>query len=790
MVAALDRKLLRDAWRMRGQALTIAAVIACGIASYVTLRSAYSSLLGARDAYYETQRFADVFAHAKRAPEYVASRIDAVPGVALTEVRLVETVMIPVEDLAEPAAGRLIGIAPGGPLLNAIFVRRGRLPEPGRADEAAILETFARAHRLEPGDTLPVVINGVRRNVKVTGIALSPEYVMAVGGSAGQEFAPDDRRFCVLWMDRDAIAPAFDMKGAFDDVTLRLQPGTTRQGVIEAVDSILAPYGGLGAVGRDRQPSAFFVDNELRQLGSYATIAPIIFLAVAGFLVNLVLSRVIHLQRSQIATLKAIGYRGREIGTHYLQLVLLIVALGAAAGTGLGAWLGAGMLRLYQPYFHFPAFDYRLETRVVLVGVLASALAACAGSMAAVWRAVRLPAAEAMQPEAPPTYRRSILERVGLGRLLGGSATMVLRELRRRPLRAALSCLGIAFGVAVIVVGAFSRGALDTIIHIQFEQAQREDMSIAFTEPLDDRVSGSIAHLPGVLWVEEVHAVPVRIRNGHRFRETVVSGLAPGGSLRRVVEWPGRVVEVPPDGLLLGDALASTLGVRAGDEVLLEVLEGERQTRAVRVGALSHEMFGLTAYMSLSALHALLGTSAAASSVLLAIDGRFEEAIDAELKRMPRVAAVVRRRDVIRQFREQSAESMITTSIVLTLFGCAIAAAVVYNNARIALSMRSRDLASLRVLGFTRREISAVLLGELAVYVLVAIGPGLALGKGLAVVMMSSVNQELYRIPVLVTQATYGFAAAVTLAAAIASTVVVRRQLDKLDLIAVLKARE
>jgi putative ABC transport system permease protein len=427
---------------------------------------------------------------------------------------------------------------------------------------------------------------------------------------------------------------------------------------------------------------------------------------------------------------------------------------------------------------------------IVGVGVTVSVLAGVVGGLAVTWRAANLPAAEAMQPEAPPTYRTSLLERIGIRRILGTSGVMVVREMTRRPVRTLLSCIGIAFGVAVIVVGGFSRGALDVIIYLQFQQAQREDMNVGFTRPLDERAANELAHLPGVLRVEPMHAVPVRLRSGHHFRETALLGLPRDGELRRVVEWPRRIVDVPEEGILLGDSLARVLGIQLGDMVTVEVLEGDRRIRDVRVAALAHEMFGLTAYMSLPALAAMLGSEQVVSAVLMSVDRAFEDDVDARLKRMPRVAGVSRRREVIKQFWEQSAESMTTTSLVLTLFGCAIAIAVVYNNARIALSMRSRDLASLRVLGFTRSEISAVLLGELGAYVALALVPGLLLGKGLAALTISTVDQELYRIPAIVTAEANAFAVAVTLGAAFVSAAVVKRQLDRLDLVAVLKARE
>ncbi len=788
MVTALSRKLSRDLARMKGQAITIAVVVACGIASYVTLQSAYASLLAARDGYYESQRFADVFAHLKRAPDPLLVRIESIPGVATAEARLVETVMLPMADLPEPATGRLVGLDLGGPpRLDAPLTRQGRMPDPGREDEVAVLEAFAKAHGLQPGATLPVVLNGTRRELRVVGIVMSPEYVFALPAGA---MVADNARFAVLWMDRAVVGPAFQLDGAFDDLVLRLQPGASERGVIDRLDSLLTPYGGLGAVARDRQPSNFVVSNELHQLASYAFIGPVTCLSVAAFLVNVVLSRLVYLQRPQIATLKALGYRNGEVGLHYLELVLVIVAAGAALGIALGAWLGRGMLGIYARYFEFPSFPYRLSADIVATSVIVSLVSGSVGALAVVRRVSRLAPAEAMQPEVPPTYRASLLERLGPGRMLSAAARMVLRELTRRPLRLLLSVAGIAMGIAVVVSGASLSGAVDAIVGLEFQRAQREDLSVAFTQAVDGSALHDLAHVPGVLHVEGLRVVPIRIRHGHAFREITLTGHPDGAQLRRVFEWPGRMAPIPDSGVMLTDVLASRLGVGVGDLVEIEVLEGERPVRSVRVASLAHEMFGLNAHMSLSSMEALLGEVDTTSLALLTIDPLRESAVDASLKEMPRVASVSRRRDIIEQFERQSAESMRTTSVVTTIFGAMIAVGVVYNNARVALSMRSRDLASLRVLGFTRREISAVLLGELATYVVLALAPGLALGKLLTALIFGVSDVEMFRIPAVVTPGAYVFSAAVTALAALASALVVRRQLDKLDLVAVLKARE
>jgi putative ABC transport system permease protein len=599
----------------------------------------------------------------------------------------------------------------------------------------------------------------------------------------------DPKRFAAIWMDRASVGPAFQRDGAFDDVVVRLQPGASEREVIDGLDRLLEPYGGLGAVSRDRQPSNFAVSNQLGRLKSIAVIGPVTFLSVAAFLVNVVLSRLVHLQRPQIATLKALGYTNLEIGLHFLELVLIVVVGGAVIGIGVGAWLGHGMLGLYRRYFQFPSFVYRLDAQLLATSVAVSLVAGSVGALAAVRSVARLAPAEAMQPEAPPTYRPTLLEQLGLGRLLSAAARMVLREVTRRPVRLLLSVLGVALGVAVIVSGAFIGGAVDAIVELEFETAEREDLSVAFTQAIDGSALRELSHLPGVLGVEGLRVVPARIRNGYRYRDLTVTGHS-NGQLRRVFEWPPRLIAIPDEGVLLTEVLGERLGVGVGDFVQIEVREGNRPIKSVRVAGLTKEMFGLNAHMSLPALYGLLDETDTVSLALLKIDDSKEDAIDAELKKMPRVASVSRRKDIIAQFNRQSTESQRTTSVVLTIFGALLSVGVVYNNARIALSMRSRDLASLRVLGFTRREISAVLLGELATYVALAIAPGLILGRLLASAIMSASDPELYRIPAVVTTGTYVFSAGVTVLAGLLSALLVRRQLDKLDLVAVLKARE
>jgi putative ABC transport system permease protein len=788
ILRAIHRKLLRDLWTLRGQVVTIALVVACGITSYVALRGSYEALQNARDAYFEHDRMGDVFVHAARVPDPMAARLAALPGVSIVYDRLLEAATLPVDFLDEPGVAEVVSLPDNSdePPLGALFVTEGRMPDPTRDDEALILAPFATTNHLSPGDTLPAIFDGTQRTIRISGLAISPEYVFPIppGGLSV------DPHYTVLWMRRHALGAAFDLDGAFDDVVVRIQPGATTAQVIADIDRELAPYGGRGAVDREHQPSTNVLDSGLGRIQSISGFVPMLFLGVAAFLLNVVLARLVHLQRSQIAALKALGYTDLEVGLHYLELTLVVVFLGSLLGIVLGAWLGSLMAGLYAQYFHFPSYDYALDPVLAARAVIVSLVAGAIGSLATVRQVASLPPAEAMQPPAPPRYARSFLTGTPFVHLFETSGRMVLRELERRPMRTLLSSLGIAMAIAIFVGGRASRDGFNVLLDAQFRRAMREDYAVSFIHPVPRAGLFSLRDLPGVLTVEAMRVVPVRFRSGTHVRNAAIEGWPEHGELRQLLDEDGRPFTLPSDGLVLSRELASILGVRIGDDVTIDVLEGQRPTITTPVVGLVDDMLGLWGHMRLEALGRAVRDPDEISLALFTVDPTQATAFRARLEDIPGVASVVRREAVIAGFEDQNAAAMVYTTLLLTIFATTIAFGVVYNNARVALSVRSRDLASLRVLGLTRSEISAVLLGELAVQQVLAIPIGLALGRWFAHLVVSLQDPERFRLPEYVAPTTEAMAVATVVASGIVSALLVRRQLDRLDLVEVLKTRE
>jgi len=785
---ALDKKLFRDLWHIRGQAIAIAVVIACGVSTVVMSFGTLTSLYVTQSSYYERQSFANIFATLKRAPEPVLDHIRDIPGVKRAESRVVAGATLDIAGMNEPVLGRLISLPPtGGAALNNFVLREGRRPEPDRKAEVIMSEAFADAHNLRPGQHVTAVINGHRQKLNIVGIGLSPEYIYAIGPGA---LMPDDKRFGILWLNRQALAAAFDLEDSFNDVILTLFPSARSEDVISRLDRILEPYGGAGAIAREDQTSHAFVANEIQQLDAMGRIVPPIFLAVAAFLLNVVISRIIATEREQIGLFKAFGYSNAAIGWHYLKLVLMIAVMGIIVGFGAGAWFGRAVTILYGEFFRFPVLYFHLDYQVFALAALVSLGAATGGALTAIRKAVILPPAVAMQPSPPTVYGRGVLAALGLTRILSQPTLMIFRHIGRWPLRTGLTMMGISMSVAIMVVSLFFYDAVEHMIDAYVHNGQRQDATVVFSEATTPRSIEEVRSMPGVLYAEPWRAVAAKLHKGAKTELSAIIGLETHTVLHRVLDMDLKPVALPEYGLVLSTVLAEKLGVVRGDTIRIEALQGRRYTREVPVTALVEEYIGAPAYMQMSALNHLMGEGDLRSGAYLQVDSAKADELYRKLKDTPGVAGVTLQTAALMTFRSTMAETLDIMTAFYILFGGLIALGVVYNSARISLSERGRELASLRVLGFTRGEVSYILLGELSIVTLAALLPGCLFGLGLAYLMTSSMNTDLFRIPMYVETSTYATAVLTVIVASLLSGLIVRRRIDNFDLIAVLKTRE
>ena len=780
LIEPLDKKLFRDLSHMKGQMIAVSLVMACGLAMMIMTRSLIMTLEGTRDAYYERYRLADLFDSLKRAPLALADRVAEIDGIAAVEPRVVVDVTLDLPGVAEPATGHIVSLPEGHPqVLNQLFLRLGRLPQINHRREAVVSEAFASANGLKPGDHVVAVLNGRRDTLIITGIGLSPEFVFEA--RAG-ETLPDNKRFGVFWMNYQAVA--------FNDLSIDLSPGVAPGPVIQEVDRLLAPYGNGGAYTRRDHGSAQRLSDELNVLHALSVAYPVVFLSVAAFMVNAVLARLIRLQREQIAQLKAQGFSSWQVGLHYMKFAMVIVVLGTIIGGIAGRFMGGGLVNLYTIFFRFPSLEFQMDYSALGLALIVSALAASVGVIGVVRQAVNLPPAEAMRPEPPADFKPSLLERLGIAQRFSPAFRMALRNIERKPWSALFTIAGLSLATGLMVLPGAMADSIDYLLTYQWNMAQRQDVIVFLTEPGSGSAFHDLRHLPGVISAEPVRSVQARLRYGPHSRKLSITGLPPQSDLNRLLDAEGRAIDLPEDGLVMSAKLAEVLGARLGDQVQVEVQEGARPVHQATIVGLVEDFAGVAAYMDLASLRRFMREGETINGAYLTIDQAQWEPFMRTIKDTPRASVVLVKKDQLAAFRNTTGQSIGILRTLYFVLAVIVAFGVVYNSARIALSERSRDLATLRVVGFSQREVASVLLGELTLLVVSALPLGLLFGRGLTTWIIKTVSTEAVRMPLVVSSFTYSTAVIVVSLAACSSFIVVSRMLQKLDLVGVLKARE
>ena len=782
----LNRKLLRDVWQMRGQVLAVAFVVASGVALNVMMNGVLTSLSDTREAYYNRYNMADVWAPVKRAPSTVLDRLSEMPGVKRLEGRITAIALLDVDGYSEAVRGQLISIPENRQSrINGVYLKRGSYPAP-RSEEVIVSEDFLLAHNLNIGDFLEANLYGVKRRLKISGAALAPEFIYSI---APGEMIPNPARFAIMWMRYDALSNAFDMKGAFNEVVLKLDRNAPVDDMLRKIDALLDPYGGVGAYHRENQMSHKFLSNEFMQLDVMGGVLPPIFLCVAAFLLNMIVTRIVEQEREQIGLMKAFGYSSNAVVRHYLRLATIIVMIGIIMGWVLGTQMGGGIASLYMEFFKFPSLEFEPHFSVYVKSALIAIIAGASGVFFAVRKTAKLDPAVAMSPPVPTDY--SGIGKIGRkAKWMDQGTRMIMRHLARWPGRAFLTCIGIGMGMGVMVGAQGGQDAMNLMIDTQFELISRQDVTVSFTDPQDRSVINELLALEGVITAEPFLAVPATLHAGHKKRHEGITGVLYDAELNILVSKNNKQIKPAPKGLTLSASLAEILQVELGREVIVEFKSGKRKQVSLPVQRIVSTYMGTPAYMEMNSLSAILQEGNRISGAFLLVDSHALSRLHHKLKSMPKVAAVDVTKTSMDAMQKTMDEAMGSMTFFNTLFASLIAIGVVFSSVRISFYERQRELASLRVLGFTVGEVNAVLLGELALLTFIALPVGGFLGWQLAEFMAVSMSSELFRISATISYWTYGYGVLVILIAAFLSAGLIARKVSKLDLVIALKSRE
>ncbi len=785
---SLDIKLFRDLKQLRAQTITTAILVICGVSLLVSSWSAFQSLRSVRDSYYKNYQFADIFAEFKAAPAEIIAKIRHLDGIESAEARIVMDGLVYLKTQPEPALARFIMLTPANQSnLNKLYIRRGRLPVESTEIEIAVHEAFAEANNLSLGDTFKILIQGQSEDAKIVGITISPEFVYALNPAAP---LPDDHHFGIFWLLPKPLQRMAKMKDVTNSIIAKMSKDASTGAVLERVNQVLKPYGNSGAYERKHQLSNMFVEDEIRQQKASAIITPSIFLLVAAFLTHIILSRLVAIHRPQIATLKALGYYDREISLHYMKMILIMMLVGAIPGIFLGDIIGILLTRTYQQFFHFPNLNFSLSLQAAIIGLVAGITPALLGGWSGLRAIYKLTPAEAMRAPSPPVYKPSIIERWGLQTRISIKTKMVWRNLFFRPVRLLLSVLGICAALAVIVTGGSWNDMTDFLMATQFQRQQREDMSVSFLKPLPASSIRELLNIPGILAAEGQRSVPARLIYKNHKRELGITGWPDHIQMSRKLDKDLKNIEIPDNGILLSRYFQDAWGLKVGENIDIEILEGKLPVFSTRIAAFSDDLIGLSASMKFRPLLKELKEETGYNVVTLKVDPIKSTEVYVKLKNFSQIYSVNLKKQLYLGFQESMGGLIRVFTMVLIIFALAIAIGIIYNSVRVSFSERSWEMASLRILGFSKGSVFEMLTSEIVTQISLAIIPGCLAGWGLVYLSMESIHAETFSFPVFIEPSTFAMAILVIIFALIFSLLIMLRMIGSINLVDALKVRE
>lgn len=784
----LNKKLLRDLWKNKGQFISALLIVIIGVMFYSGLNSAYRNLDGASEKYYEENHFADLWVSVLRAPENVEEKVKKLPFVEMATGRVVEDVNIEIGD--QNAVVRLNTLPEEQEdIVNDIFIRSGRYFTDDEPNQCLVEESFFEAHNLQIGDYLYPIINGREVKLKVVGAVLNPEYVYAIKDAT--ELMPDNSKFGIVYLKESFGQAILGYEGSFNSLVLTVKAGTDFDKAKDELEDFFQEFGVTAVYDRDSQVSSKMVSEEMKGIQAVAGAFPIVFFIIASVIIYISMSRMVENQRTEIGVLKAFGFSDSQIWFHYLSYAALIALVGSMIGSVLGMFLAIGYTQLIGMYFNFPTIPMKLYPELVVPAsllVLAFCLLAGYSSTKSI---LQITPSQAMRPKAPLQAKKIPLERVSfIWPKLSNSWKMTLRNIFRYKRRALLTSVGIIFATAVTLFALAEKNSIDYLIAEQYTNIQSYDLKVNFTKFISLEELSGLKSISQVADLEPLVETGVKLTNGWREKDVAFTALVTEPELYKVVDQEGRPLPIPSSGLLIPSKLARTLGVKPGDTVSIESYLPGKAKQEVHIRGFSTQYLGTSAYGSLDMANSLLGEGRIANSVVIRLkDPSQTQEVTKTIQEMGTVSSVVSRADALDNL-VKNMEVMTSAIGAMIVLSGVMAIAVIYNITTINIFERQRELATLMVLGFKNHEVESLIFNENYSITLLGVLLGLPFGKWLGSSMLAAFETDAYTIPFIVKTESYLLTAILIFAFTFLANRALSKKIRTINIVEVLKSNE
>ncbi|MCB8815530.1 ABC transporter permease [Desulfosporosinus shakirovi] len=746
----LRRKTWRDIKENFGIYLACIMVIALGLLLYTSMSIAVESMDKAQQDFYAETNFADGFITVTGYPENKVNSLTFLPGIDQAAGRIVKEVRVIDQQEDSNRYLKMVTLNEANvPQINLIQLIEGQLPNENQP-EILVDPKFLVANHLSLGDSIDVSIDGNQVSLYITGTAQSPEFIYIMRNA--QDIYPSAEEFGIAYVPLSTLKALVKEKGQVNDIVITLKPGVSFDSVKDSLQAELKPYGVRSIVPRKDQTSHAILTSEIKQIRTMTKTLPVVFLGVAAIILYTMLRRLIEQQRVAIGTLKAFGFTDREIVLHYLTYPVVIGTTGGLLGGLSGVALSFPLTMMYKEFFALPGLKSEFSLKYLFFSLalafVFSVLSGVKGSL----DILRLEPSEAMRPPAPGTARKTLIEKfTWFWQTLSSQAQMGIRDVFRTPTRSLFNVIGIAVVYSLMTVSWSMQNMTDLLTVVQLEQVQTYDVKLQLTEPSPaGAVKFALAHDPGVSKVEPVLEVPASLRCGWLKKDVALMGLSEESTLYNILDKSGRRLEVPHHGVLLSEHLAKSLNVKVGDIIYVES-PLRRETLSQKgenllVTGVVPQYVGLNAFMKDTELQRFLRQGEISTSMLIQMDSAEIGSMKSKYQNASNVSSIESLKDTGAKIQKMM-ESFGFTVWLLAILGGFCGFALIYNASIISLSERKRELASLRVLGMTPREVLRVITSEQWALYAFGILLGIPMAYGLSMSMAQSMSNDMYSLP-------------------------------------------
>ncbi|BCZ44916.1 ABC transporter permease [Clostridium gelidum] len=784
----LFRNLLRDIKKSKGQFISILIIVVLGVTFYTAINSAFKNLSNSSSEYYSEYRLADIWVDLYSAPMGIKEKVDSIPNVKTATGRIIKDASINI--LEENATLRFITLPDiKKDIVNDVVIKSGRYFSEDDSNQCLLDEDFFKANNLNLGEYIYPIISGNKVKLKIVGCVKSPEFVYTLKDAS--EIMADNKRFGIIYIKQSFGEAIFDFKGSINNLSIQISNGSDVKTVKDDVKKALKNYGVKNVIDREEQTSSKMISEKIKGLKSMGGTFPVIFFMVASVIIYIMMGRMVESQRTQIGVLKAVGFTNMQVLAYYMSYSAMIALIGSFIGSILGTYMGASMTKLYNQYFNLPLGGIKIYSEFVIPAFILTLFFCLFAGYHSCKAIFKIMPSEAMRQKSPESGKKIVIERINLIWInISYLGKIIVRNLFRYKKRALLTSLGVIFSSAILLVALSMGDSMDFMIQQQYGNIQNYDIKVKFSKLMSIEDLNNIKNITHIKELEPVLETGVEISNGWKHKDVGFTAQIKEPQMYKVEDKSGNAISLPQNGILISEKLANTLGIKVNDSVNIKFYFPGKEKKEMVVKGIIVQYLGLSTYTSMDNLNSILGEGTIASSAVLKLDNtNAENEVKDKLRNMPNVMSVDSKTDSLNALLKTMGAMQASIGVYIMLAGILLIA-VLYNIATINIFERQRELATLKVLGFSNNEVKKLIFNENYIIVIFGMIVGLPFGKWLGASLMASSSTDAYTIPYVVEFKTYIIAIILTLLFTAITNLTLMRKIKALDMIEVLKNKE